>query len=77
MLSKAECFEVAHIDAILTASHSKRLCNSYLHKLNILFYYEDVLPGVIFCDPQVLYRLKTDPSEGTPTKGNIWKFREL
>ena len=75
------------MDVILTASHLKRLCNSYLHKHNILFYCEDVLPGVIFCDPQVLdkitelvehnYRLKTDPSEGTPTRGNIWKFHEL
>ena len=85
VLSKAECFEVArryHFD-----SESFEEALRYLHKLNILFYYEDVLPDVIFCDPQVLldkitelvkhnYRLKTDPSESTPTEGNIWKFRD-
>ena len=26
----------------------------YLDNLNILFHYKDVLPDVIFCDPQVL-----------------------
>ena len=85
VLSKAECFEVArryHFD-----SESFEEALRYLHKLNILFYYEDVLPDVIFCDPQILldkitevvehsYRLKTDPRESTPTEGNIWKFRD-
>ena len=85
VLSKAECYEVAcryHFD-----SESFEEALQYLHKLNILFYYEDVLPDVIFCDPQVLldkitelvehnYRLKTDPGKGKPTEGNIWKFRD-
>ena len=85
VLSKAECFEVARRYHFDTESFEEAL--RYLHKLNILFYYEDVLPDVIFCDPQVLldkitelveqsYRLKTDPCEGTPTEGNIWKFRD-
>ena len=85
VLSKAECFEVARRYHFDTESFEEAL--RYLHKLNILFYYEDVLPDVIFCDPQVLldkitelveqsYRLKTDPSERTPTEGNIWKFRD-
>ena len=85
VLSKAECFEVARRYHFDTESFEEAL--RYLHKLNILFYYEDVLPDVIFCDPQVLldkitelvehsYRLKTDPSKGTPIEGNIWKFRD-
>ena len=85
VLSKAECFEVARRYHFDNESFEEAL--QYLHKLNIIFYYEDVLPDVIFCDPQVLldkitelvedsYRLKTDPSEGTPTEGNIWKFRD-
>ena len=85
VLSKAECFEVARRYHFDNESFEEAL--RYLHKLNILFYYEDVLPDVIFCDPQVLldkitelvedsHRLKTDPSKGTPTEGNIWKFRD-
>ena len=59
----------------------------YLDSLNILFYYKDVLPNVIFCDPQVLldkvtelveysYRLQTNARQDVATEGKLRKFRD-
>ena len=85
VLSKAECLAVARKFHFSDESFEEAL--KYLHNLNVLFYYEDVLPNVIFCDSQVLldkvtelvahsYRLQTDPSQRKPTEGKLHKFRD-
>ena len=85
VLSKAECLAVAQKFHFSDESFEEAL--KYLHNLNILFYYEDVLPNIIFCDSQVLldkvtelvahsYQLQTDPSQRKPTEGKLHKFRD-
>ena len=52
VMSKEECFAVAlrlHFD-----SKSFEAALEYLDGLNIIFYYPDTLPDVVFTDPQVL-----------------------
>ena len=83
VLTKAECFAVAQRFHFKEESFEEAL--EYLHNLNILFYYKDVLPEVVFCDPMVLlikitelvehcHRSTTDPSQLTPTVGKLRKF---
>ena len=85
VLSKAECLAVARRFHFSDESFEEAL--KYLHNLNVLFYYDDVLPNVVFCDSQVLldkvtelvehsYRLQTDPSQRKPTEGKLHKFRD-
>ena len=85
VLSKAECFALAerfHFD-----EESIEEALKYLDNLNILFYYKDVLPDIIFCDSQVLldkitelvehiHRLKTDPSQHKAVEGKLLQFRD-
>ena len=52
VLSKAEGLAVARRFHFTEESFEEAL--KYLDNLNILFHYQDVLPNVIFCDPQVL-----------------------
>ena len=83
VLTKAECFAVAQRFHFKEESFEEAL--EYLHNLNILFYYKDVLPEVVFCDPMVLlakitelvehcHRSPSDPSQLTPTVGKLRKF---
>ena len=85
VLSKAECLEVAQRFHFTDDSFEEAL--KYLHNLNILFYYKDVLPNVIFCDPQVLldkvtelvehsYRLQTGACQHIAAAGDLRKFRD-
>ena len=85
VLSKAECLEVAQRFHFTDDSFEEAL--KYLHNLNILFYYKDVLPNVIFCDPQVLldkvtelveysYRLQTGACKDIAAEGKLRKFRD-
>ena len=85
VLSKAECLDVARRYHFDNESFEEAL--RYLHSLNVLFYYEDVLPEVIFCDPQILldkitelvehsYRLKTKPSKCAAIESKLRKFRD-
>ena len=90
VLSKAEGLAVARRFHFSEESFEEAL--RYLDNLNILFYYKDVLPNVIFCDPQVLldkvtelvehsYRLQadamqTDVSRPIATEGKLRKFRD-
>ena len=84
VLTKAECFAAAERFHFDEESFEEAL--EYLHNLNILFYYKDVLPSIIFCDPMVLlakitelaehsYRLRTRPSQHRATEGKLCKFR--
>ena len=85
VLSKTECLAVARRFHFTDESFEEAL--KYLHNLNILFYYKDVLPDVIFCDPQVLldkvtelvehsYRLQTAACRQIATEGKLRKFRD-
>ena len=85
VLSKAEGLAVARRFHFTDDSFEEAL--KYLHNLNILFYYKDVLPDVIFCDPQVLldkvtelveysYRLQTAACRQIATEGKLRKFRD-
>ena len=76
VLSKAECLQVARRFHFTDESFEEAL--KYLDNLSILFYYKDVLPNVIFCDPQVLldkvtelvehiYRLQTAACQDVAT----------
>ena len=83
VLTKAECFAAAERFHFDEESFEEAL--EYLHGLNILFYYKDVLPEVVFCDPMVLlakitelvehcHRSPADPSQLTPAVGKLRKF---
>ena len=85
VLSKAEGLAVARRFHFTDESFEEAL--KYLDNLNILFYYRDVLPNVIFCDPQVLldkvtelveysYRLQTAACQHIATEGKLRKFRD-
>ena len=85
VLSKAEGLAAARRFHFTDDSFEEAL--KYLHNLNILFYYKDVLPDVIFCDPQVLldkvtelveysYRLQTAACRQIATEGKLRKFRD-
>ena len=84
-LSKAEGLAVARRFHFTDESFEEAL--KYLDNLNILFYYKDVLPDVIFCDPQVLldkvtelvehsYRLQTGACQHIAAAGKLRKFRD-
>ena len=83
VLTKAECFAVAQRFHFDEESFEEAL--KYLHGLNILFYYDDILPDIVFCDPMVLLskitelvedsqRSPTDPSQLIPSVGKLRKF---
>ena len=85
VLSKAEGLAVARRFHFDDESFQEAL--KYLDSLNILFYYKDVLPNVIFCDPQVLldkvtelveysFRLRTAACRRIAAEGKIRKFRD-
>ena len=85
VLSKVECFALAERFHFNDESFEEAL--KYLDNLNILFYYKDVLPNIIFCDSQVLldkitelveysHRLKTNPSQLKAVEAQLRKFRD-
>ena len=85
VLSKAEGLAVARRFHFTDESFEEAL--KYLDNLSILFYYKDVLPNVIFCDPQVLldkvtelvehsYRLQTAACQDVAAEGKLRKFRD-
>ena len=85
VISKAEGLAVARRFHFTDESFEEAL--KYLDTLNILFYYQDVLPGIIFCDPQVLidkvtelvehsYKLQTNACQDVAIEGKLRKFRD-
>ena len=52
VLSKEECFEVAATYNFTQESFEAAL--KYLHGLKLIFYYEEILPNVVFIDAQAL-----------------------
>ena len=87
VLTKQECFSVAqtlHFD-----EKSFEAALKYLDELNVIFYYRDILPDVVFSDPQVLldkvselvrfnFKLRNGPpSEEIAARGGEWtKMRD-
>ena len=88
VLSKEECFTTA-MDKLHFEDDAAEFdaAIQYLHNLSVLFYYNDILPDVVFADPQVIYdkvselvlahyRLTTNPQANTST--DDWrKFYEF
>ena len=85
VLTKQECFLVA--ERLQFDSHSFEAALQYLDSLSIIFYYHDILPEVVFCDPQVLldkvtelvefnYRLRERPDPQSPIPGDRKRFRD-
>ena len=85
VLRKTECLAVARRFHFDHESFEEAL--QYLDQLNILFYYRDVLPNVVFCNAQVIldkitelvqynYHLRTDPNQGRATLGKLLRFRD-
>ena len=52
VMSKEECFEIAATYNFTRESYEAAL--KYLHGLKLIFYYEEVLPNVIFIDSQAI-----------------------
>ena len=85
VLRKEECFAVASNLHFTEETFFAAL--QFLDDLNILFYYPDILPEVVFTDPQVVldkaselvkfsYQLREEPKEGVPFKGEWRKFQD-
>ena len=85
ILRKEECFAVASNLHFTEESFFAAL--QFLDDLNILFYYPDILPEVVFTDPQVVldkaselvkfsYQLKEEPRKGVAFKGEWRKFQD-
>ena len=85
VLTKQECFLAA--ERLQFDWHSFEAALQYLDGLSIIFYYHDILPEVVFCDPQVLldkvtelvefnYRLKERPDPQSPIPGDRKRFRD-
>ena len=53
VLSKKECLAAA-IAKLFFEESSFNAAIEYLHKLSVLFHYPDILPDVVFADPQLL-----------------------
>ena len=79
ILSREECFTTA-MDKLHFEDDAAEFdaAVQYLHNLSVLFYYQDILPEVVFADPQVIYdkvselvlahyRLTTNPQSNTST----------
>ena len=88
VLSREECFTTA-MDKLHFEDDAAEFdaAIQYLHNLSVLFYYNEILPNVVFADPQVVYdkvselvlahhRMSTDPEAQAST--DDWrKFYEF
>ena len=85
VLHKEECFTVASNLHFTEETFLAAL--QFLDDLNILFYYPDILPEMVFTDPQIVldkaselvkfsYQLKEDPKEGCVFKAEWRKFQD-
>ena len=63
VLSKEECFKEASVFHFTRDSFEAAL--KYLHSLKLIFYYEDILPNVVFVDAQTLLDKITELVEFT------------
>ena len=84
VLSVEECFEEASAYCFTKESFIDAL--RYLHNLKLILYYEDILPGVVFINSQVLLdkitelveysiQLESDEDNQDPTTGSLRMFK--
>ena len=84
VLSVEECFEEASAYCFTKESFIDAL--RYLHNLKLILYYEDILPGVVFINSQVLLdkiteiveysiQLECDDDNQDPTTGSLRMFK--
>ena len=84
-LSVLECKQAAERVQLKDDAFTAAL--SHFVGCNILLYYPDVLPGVVFCNPQVLLRIITElvqhryklmerPDLNTPIRGDWKRFKD-
>ena len=84
VLRKEECFTIA--SSLHFTEETFLAALQYLDDLNILFYYPDILPEVVFIDPQIVldkaselvkfsYQLQ-EPKEGVVFKAEWRKFQD-
>ena len=84
VLSVEECFEEASTYCFTKESFIDAL--RYLHNLKLILYYEDILPGVVFINSQVLLdkitelveysiQLESDDDNKDPTTGSLRMFK--
>ena len=52
VMSRQECWQVAESLGLDEASFDSAL--DFFHSVSLMFYFRDVLPGVVFIDPQVM-----------------------
>ena len=85
VLHREECFSIAL--SLHFTEETFLAALQYLDDLNILFYYPDILPEVVFTDPQIVldkaselvkfsYQLQVEPKEGVVFKAEWWKFQD-
>ena len=85
VLSLLECKQTAERVQLKDAAFNEAL--SHFMKCNILLYYPDVLPDVVFCNPQVLlsiitelvqqcYKLLKQPDPTKPISGHWERFKD-
>ena len=85
VLCKEECFTIA--SSLHFTEETFLAALQYLDDLNILFYYPDILPEVVFTDPQIVldkaselvkfsYQLQEEPKEGVVFKAEWRKFQD-
>lgn len=83
ILSKEECFKVASTYNFTQTSFETAL--KYLCELNLIFYYEEILPNVVFIDAQalldkitelVVYSLSLQPESISGILGTLQKFKK-
>eukprot|EP00731_Ephydatia_muelleri_P005735 Em0002g1911a len=85
VLSLLECKQTAERVQLKDAAFKEAL--SHFMKCNILLYYPDVLPDVVFCNPQVLlsiitelvqqcYKLLKQPDPTKPISGHWERFKD-
>jgi len=85
VLSREECLQIAQYLHLSEEAFDVAL--EHLASLNVLHYYPQILPNVIFTDPQVLlekftelvefhYQLQANPDCQKATSGNLRRFRD-
>ena len=85
VLSRKECFQIAHKLHFSEKAFDAAL--DHLGSLNVIHYYRNLLPEVVFADVQVLldkitelvkyhYQLRYNPDSVAATSGELRKFRD-
>ena len=85
VLSLLECKKTAELVQLKDEAFTAAL--NHFTKCNILLYYPDVLPDVVFCNPQVLlsiitelvqhcYKLQKEPDPTIPISGDWKRFKD-